>query len=171
MVEFALVLPLLMILLLGIADFGRVFAAGITIEAATRNAAEAAAQEYLQLDRNGSSIDYGALHQRAIDVACNEARLLPNFAAGGGGCLMPVVDVCVHDDANPGDAGCGSDVSSPPAACGSLAGWDHTQANGSNLPYVEVRACYRFDMLMQLPVLPLGPVWIQRAQTFSVAQY
>ena len=40
LVEFALVLPMLLVLLLGVADFGRVFAAGITIEAAARNAAE-----------------------------------------------------------------------------------------------------------------------------------
>ena len=39
-VEFALVLPMLLVLLLGVADFGRVFAAGITVEAAARNAAE-----------------------------------------------------------------------------------------------------------------------------------
>ena len=43
LVEFALVLPMLLVLLLGIADFGRVFAAGIILEAASRNGAEAAA--------------------------------------------------------------------------------------------------------------------------------
>jgi Flp pilus assembly protein TadG len=43
LVEFALVLPMLLVLLLGIADFGRVFNAGITLEAATRDAAEAGA--------------------------------------------------------------------------------------------------------------------------------
>ncbi len=43
LVEFALVLPLLLILLLGVADFGRVFAAGITLEAAARNASEVVA--------------------------------------------------------------------------------------------------------------------------------
>ena len=42
MVEFALLLPMLIVLLLGIADFGRVFQAGITTEAAARDAAEAA---------------------------------------------------------------------------------------------------------------------------------
>ena len=35
LVEFALVLPMLLVLLLGIADFGRVFQAGITTEAAS----------------------------------------------------------------------------------------------------------------------------------------
>ena len=65
LVEFALVLPMLLILLLGVADFGRVFQAGITLEAATRNAAEAAAQEYTQIFRNKgplTSADYARLH-------------------------------------------------------------------------------------------------------------
>lgn len=45
--EFSLVVPILLVLFVAIADFGRVFAAGIAVEAATRNAAEAAANEYL----------------------------------------------------------------------------------------------------------------------------
>ena len=52
MVEFALILPLLLVFLLGVVDFGRIFTAGITMEAAARNAAEAAAQEYQQIIRN-----------------------------------------------------------------------------------------------------------------------
>ncbi|HEU4863568.1 MAG TPA: TadE/TadG family type IV pilus assembly protein, partial [Candidatus Limnocylindria bacterium] len=51
LVEFALTLPMLLVLLLGVADFGRVFASGITTEALARNAAEAASQEYLQVRR------------------------------------------------------------------------------------------------------------------------
>src|SRR5690554_6949879 len=46
-VEFTLVVPILLILFVAIADFGRIFAAGVAIEAATRDAAEATANEYL----------------------------------------------------------------------------------------------------------------------------
>lgn len=96
LVEFALLLPLLMVLFLGIADFGRVFQSGISIEAAARNAAEAAAQEYLrngpgnpsrslnqptpvpgEPDYNGPTY-YRALHDLAARTACREARTLPN---------------------------------------------------------------------------------------------
>ena len=45
--EFALVVPILLIVFVAIADFGRIFAAGVDLEAATRNAAEATANEYL----------------------------------------------------------------------------------------------------------------------------
>src|SRR4051812_28324770 len=47
LVEFPLVIPILLILFVGIADFGRVFNAGVVLEASTRDAAEHAAQLYL----------------------------------------------------------------------------------------------------------------------------
>ena len=47
MVEFALVLPIMLMMFIAIADFGRIFAAMITLESATRDAAEAAANQYL----------------------------------------------------------------------------------------------------------------------------
>jgi hypothetical protein len=107
-VEFALVLPVLLVLAIGVADFGQVFAAGITVEAAARDGAEAAAQEYLhngpgypaprQLtspapipgdpDYNGDPCTggnmppacgyYTALHDLAARTACRESRLLVN---------------------------------------------------------------------------------------------
>ena len=48
MVEFALIVPILLALFVAIADFGRVFAAGVVIEAAARDAAELVAEEYLR---------------------------------------------------------------------------------------------------------------------------
>src|SRR5579859_5456577 len=84
MVEFILILPLLLVLLLGVVDFGRVFAAGISMEAAARNGAEAAAQEYVQIVRNSGSLttsDYQYLHELAIDTVCHEASVLPGYLA------------------------------------------------------------------------------------------
>src|SRR2546430_1265652 len=46
-VEFALIVPILLMMFIAIADFGRIFAAIITLEASTRNAAEATANQYL----------------------------------------------------------------------------------------------------------------------------
>ncbi len=189
MVEFALVLPLLLILLLGIADFGRVFAAGITLEAAARNGAEAAAQEYTQMIRGSGSIDYGRLHQVAVNEVCHEARALPNttYDAGTGSCeSMPVIAVCVHDTAL-GDTGCGTTTQAVPAACSSIAGWSSPDPadtapvlDGASapLPYVEVRTCYRFTTLFNLHLslpfsagLDLGDVWLQRDRMFTVGDY
>ena len=71
LVEFALLLPMLIVLLLGVADFGRVFQAGIVTEAAARNGAEAAALERLRGDPTpGDPAYYARLGQVAAEAAC-----------------------------------------------------------------------------------------------------
>jgi hypothetical protein len=186
-VEFALVLPLLMVFLLGIADFGRIFTAGITIEAAARNGAEAAAQEYLQLSQKSGGVldatDYDALHQVALDTVCFESEPLPNKAPSAGNCTMPLTAVCIHDDVDPI---CGDEADPGVTECTGVNGaWDNDNlgpALGSPpvaLPYVEVRVCYRFTTLLylgnlDLPLgwsLSLGDIWLQRDREFTVANY
>src|SRR5687767_13099391 len=103
MVEFSLVLPMLLVLLLGVADVGRVFAAGIIVEASARNAAEAAAQEYLQLRRNSApptSADYDRIRDVAFAAVCDEAERLPDRVGSGAGCVSPASAICIHDDAS-----------------------------------------------------------------------
>lgn len=187
LVEFALILPMLLVLLLGIADFGRVFAAGITMEAAARNGAEAAAQEYLQLlEKSGGSLataDYQRVHQVALDRVCGDAETLPNKAVSGGSCTMPLTAVCVHDGNDL--AGCGSEADPGVSQCSAVNGGWSTANSGAAplgstpLPYVEVRVCYRFTTLfnltdLRLPLgwnLSLGEVYIQKDREFTVASY
>jgi len=181
---------MLLVLLLGIADFGRVFAAGITMEAAARNAAEAAAQEYVQVLRSKGTLgsdDYAVLHQLAIAEVCKEAEVLPNKTVdGSGGCTMPVTAVCVHDMAA-GDPACGTANVTVPAQCTDIAGWPATANPGNGapvvggpaaLPYVEVRTCYHFTTLFNLHLsLPLsasisvGDIWLQRDREFVGGDY
>jgi hypothetical protein len=182
LVEFALVLPMLLVLLLGIADFGRVFSAGITMEALSRNAAEAAAQEYLQLRRATPGVEppttaYDAVLARAATVACDEAKILPNHAGAGTTCSMPVVAACVHDEW--GDH-CGGASATPPSECSELtAAPTALPSQPGGLPYVQVKTCYRFTTLISLSnlslpfgwSLTLGDIWLQRDRSFSVADY
>lgn len=186
LVEFALVLPLLLVLLLGLADFGRVFAAGITMEAAARNAAEVAAQEYLQNRRDSApptAADFDRIHRMALDRLCAEADPLPNQAASGLTCSMPAAAVCIHDDAveltNYGPR-CGAGASAAPPDCTGLhAPWPATAPATGQLPWVEVRACYQFTTLFNLQSfrlpfgaeLSLGTIWLQRDRNFAVADY
>ena len=179
-VEFALVLPMLLVLLLGIADFGRVFQAGIILEGATRDGAEAAAQELVQLRRNATSLtttDYANLHALAIDVACAEASKLDETAS----CALSAVAVCVHDD-KPGEgSACGSESAGAPGACTQMAEpWDAgDESFAGTLPYVEVRSCYRFTTIIDLTSLDLpfgwslslGEVWLQRDRSFVAGDY
>lgn len=191
MVEFALLLPMLIVLLLGIADFGRVFQAGIITEAAARNGAEAAAIERLRSGKPvtpGDPIYYEMLHRIAAQAACAETRSLPNTtylpddpatttvdeeACPG----MPVIAVCVQDGEDPycGDFADGY-TGSPPPEC-SLFGEPWLDSSGGLVGShsVEVRLCYHFTTLfnldMSLPLgwgLSLGDVWLQRSRAFVV---
>lgn len=183
LVEFALVLPMLLVLLLGIADFGRVFQAGIILEGATRDGAEVAAQELVQLRRNQTSLsagDYADLHAIAIETACGEASKLNESVT----CPLAAVAVCVHDD-KPGDGSCGAEAAGAPSQCTKLAEpWDPAIDGPSTqpppyLPYVELRTCYRFTTLfnltdLRLPFgwgLTLGEVWLQRDRIFVAGDY
>ena len=182
---------MLLVLLLGIADFGRVFAAGITLEAAARNAAEAGALERLRGDppvTPGDPAYYERLHRIAAQTACAEARSLPNttYVADDPSTTtideeacpgMPAVAICVQDGLDPT---CGSlapgYVGPPPSQCTELSRpWDGSSGGAIGSHSVEVRLCYRFTTLfnlnLSLPMeagLALGDVWLQKSRTFVV---
>ena len=183
LVEFALLLPILLVILLGVADFGRVFQAGIVMESATRAAAEAGAVEYLREVSSGVEPDYNLIQERAADVACREAKLQnadpPTCAQ------WPIIRVCIHDLAA-GHVNCGQPASaggaSVPAQCATTdGGWNPasslvvqpTDANPTpREAYVEVRTCYRFTTLIPVNAfLPIGEVFLQREAVFTVADY
>jgi hypothetical protein len=182
MTEFALVFPILMILLVAVADFSRIFAASIVIEAAARNAAEIAAMEYAQdppgdpaltppqrlaspAPDPGDPAYYDELNLQAARVACVESRSLPNtdFREADTTCpTWPVVRVCVHD--NVGNNKCGQPITpgfdaSIPSECSAVppptsTEWDPSMQGGPSETsrYVEVRVCYKFT-----PILPGAP--------------
>lgn len=186
LVEFGLVLPLLLVFLLGVADFGRVFADGIALEAAARNTSEAVAQEYLQLchkyvDADPAkpcaaglqATDYGDLHTLALEVGCRESKRLTNVQAPGGNCSNPIIAVCIHDDAVPGDNGCGVEKPAAGGPCYQMdAVWNAARAGPTDgRPYAEVRMCYLFDPLFNFTLANFGSVWLQKANTFAVTNY
>ena len=189
MAEFALVVPILLVLVVAISDFARVFAAGITIESATRDAAEATANEYLA-SPPGSDLSvpapgtdqtyYDRLRAYAAGIVCAELRSLPNTNYDPGPpptCPdMPVVFVCIHDAA---DGGCGSKASPGAAAvppeCGDLASppsnAQDISPDGTHPRTVEVRTCYHFTNILQLSLFSFGDLWLQRTREFTIPCY
>jgi hypothetical protein len=182
-----------MVLLLGVTDFGRVFQAGIAEEAAVRNAAEAAAEQYNQYLQCGSgnpdptcsglpdTTRYDALHAEALRVACQEAERMPSRVVdGSGNCTMPITAVCIHDN-SAGDPSCGTEAASAPTECSEMNDpWNPAPdlsrpAEASDplggRPYVEVRMCYRFDPLFSFALGSWGSVWMQKANYFVVTNY
>lgn len=183
LVEFTLILPIMLIILLVVADFGRLFAAGITIESAARAAAEVAAAEY---NRAPAPIDYPAVHRSAWSSVCDEAARLPNAIPGGTGECdgLPTV-VCVHNGADPGCGNLYNAASGVPTGCPGLAVANRPSnalaGGGETIPstYVEVRVCYRFSTILSItlpsiggPVSSLGgDFFLERSRVFSVADY
>lgn len=196
-VEFTLVLPIVLVLLIVVGDFARLFATGIAVESAARDAAEVAAQEYLRnppapigspIPTPGDPAYYSAVHGYAIDTVCKELNGLPNagYVPGGsvvfGHCTGIPTLVCVHDGADP-DSSCQTIApsgTSPAPQCGSFAASalpSSAQAGGTETSrYIEVRVCYRFSTLLNVPSiagipLPFGDFYLERDRVFTVADY
>lgn len=178
MAEFVLVIPILLLLFVGVADLGRLFVAGVVIEAAARNAAEIVAQEY---QRNPPPVTppfseyYANLRRIAATGACAEARPLPSTDYNAGQCpSQPIVRTCIHDGQDPecGAAVPGFASSVPPQCPDTAAGMSNTQT-GDTEPsrYVEVRICYQFQPILRLPLLPLGDIFLERTRMFTVVDY
>jgi hypothetical protein len=181
--EFALVTPVLLMLVVIVADFGRVFAASLSIEAAARNAAEAMSNAYLAdppgpLDQPappGTTAYYGPLHSLAVQSVCNEVADLANTAydpATSTCAGMPLIEVCVHDGQ---DTNCASEAQGAtiPPECGSLATAPTNTNAGANSPrWTEVRVCYKFTpILANLPLLSFSTLWLERTRTFTIPCY
>jgi hypothetical protein len=185
LVEFAFVVPVLLVLFIAIADFGRVFVAGVALEAATRDAAEAAANQYVAAPPGplespapgGNQPYYDALHSYAAGVVCAEMRDLPstNYNPGPPPTCpdMPIVMVCVHDGA---DNGCASEASAGgggiPSSCTGFTpppnNSQETNPDGTQSRRVEVRTCYHFTAILNLPFFSLGDFWLQRTRNFTI---
>jgi hypothetical protein len=169
---------MLLVLLLGIADFGRVFTAGITIEAAARDAAEVGAQEYLRnlppepTDSDYATFDfssfYGHLHEKIAQTACAETTSLADdrpSAIPGASCHdVVVVAICVHDDdpaiTDPADPACGTVANS------NVAAWTITQ-HSQDCPYIQGDHLPPYPPDAEPPVL--DPAWTPE-QTGSAEQ-
>lgn len=196
-VEFALIFPFLIMLLIVLADFGRVFAAGLVVEGAARDAAEVAALEYSQnppgdpllstqerltasAPNPGDPTYYDALALKAARTACADMRVLPNttFNPVDGSCpTWPLIRVCVHDGVS--NNGCGHAVgsgfsTSTSPECDAIPSpgdpsWSSAQSGGTEQSrYVEVRVCYPFTSILGSSVLPFTQLYIQRGAVFSV---
>lgn len=186
MTEFALVVPILLVLVVAVADFGRIFAAGILIEAAARDAAEVASNEYLArppgnpfpepINAPAPAADpdyYTNLRLNAARTACAEVQELPNtqYDSVTTNCPgMPLVLVCVHDGQDPGCSAEAFGSTIPPQCTELTTPPTNVSANG-NSRYVEVRLCYRFDSLIDVPLVSFGTFWLQRSRNFVIPCY
>ena len=100
LVEFAVMLPLLLIILIGVIDLGRVFHASITIANATRTGARYATSYGFESIGGGISMDHAAIGARAQTEAQNSGLILDTVSVNcPGGCVHggPVVVTATHN--------------------------------------------------------------------------
>ncbi len=100
LVEFAVMLPLLLIILIGVIDLGRVFHASITIANATRTGARFATSYGFERIGGAINMDNVAIGLRAQAEAQNSGITLDTVSANcPGGCVHggPVVVTATHN--------------------------------------------------------------------------
>jgi len=183
LVEFALVTPVLLMLVVIVADFGRVFAASLAAEAAARDAAEVVANEYLANAPGplsdpapaGTTTYYAPLHALAAKTVCNEMADQANtaFDPATSTCVgMPLIEACIHDGQ---DTECATEAQGAaiPPECANLASPPTNATAGPGTPrWTEVRICYKFTpILADMPFLSFATIWLQRTRTFTIPCY
>jgi hypothetical protein len=179
--EFAMVVPILIILFVAIADFGRIFATEINIEAASRNAAEAGANEYIAKPPGplnlpapaGVSSYYAPLHDDIAKIVCAEMRdqFNSDYDSVTRTCpTMPLVMVCIHDSQ---DTNCGTPAfgASLPSSCAGMATAPTSDQLSTARRWVEVRTCYHFTTLINVPLVSFGDFWLERTRQFTIPCY
>jgi Flp pilus assembly protein TadG len=144
--EFALILPLLLTFLGATVDFARLFHGWITLQSATRAAAEYAAT---------NTANSTAALTEARKVVCVQTQNLPGFQAGSGSpptstetCTSPTVTIVSY----------------------SLS---YTAAGASTrypIATVSVRSSLPFTTLFPYPFLPKGIWTLSSTQSYSIIQ-
>ena len=142
--EFALILPILLGIVGGGIDFARAFEGSMTLQTASRNAAEAAAYD-------PAVTTLAQAQAKARTVVCTEAQRLPGFLPGAGGaiatCTNPTVSVTYAKDA---------------------------LAPGANARYplvtVTVTTSMQFDLTVPWPMLPNGAWTLGTTESFAIMQ-
>jgi hypothetical protein len=181
MAEFVLVVPILLFLVVIVADFGRIFATGLSLEAAARDAAEVVANAYLSrppsplnAPASAPSGYYDEMHVLAANTVCAETSDLPNanFDSATGTCAgMPLVTACIHDSGDLCGGSSDAQGATIPAECNEMAAPMSSTQGAGLARYVEVRVCYRFTPILNMPMFAFGDFWLQRTRTFGIPCY
>lgn len=160
--EFALVLPVFLVITMAVGDFGRVYATGIAVEDAAREAADYAAfddpsNSHFQLI--AGNVDATAVtREEAFRRACAAVSALPDFGSTSeptsiaAQCVDPT-SICTAD-ADPGSF-CQLSVQ----RIGASEPWASTCGSEPQLDTTcgwVVHATVRFDFHMVIDYLPLG---------------
>jgi hypothetical protein len=156
-VEFALVLPLLLVVLLAILDFSRIYTTMMSVESAAREAADYGTTLGAGKWQVGAPADATVAEMRKR--ACVAASDLPDYRDSDGdpsnGCENPDIDYCL--------------TTSVGGACGALDADTHCEDPTRTVPCtVTVTLTHTFDLISPFHVELLGvPIGVPDALTFQ----
>jgi TadE-like protein len=148
LVEFSLVLPLMLFLVVAIADFGRIYTSAVAVESAAREAADFGAFHASYWDPVNRTVTVGEMERRACTAASGshlEGYTEPPGTVNHATCTNPVFSYTLEPD----DPSCSDPVTEPPCV-------------------VHVRIDYDFNMIVTFPPLP-ATFHIQRDIRFRMA--
>ena len=142
LVELAIILPILLALAGGAVDLARAYQAWLTLESATRNAAEYVATT--------PSITTNAQATAAArQVVCSETSTIPGWTAGSGPnpCTAPSVS---------------ANVTSSTTATGATA--------SNPIATARITSSVQFQTLVPWPLVPHGAVTLSADRTYSIVR-
>jgi Flp pilus assembly protein TadG len=155
--EFALIVPILLILLLAVADFARLFATMIAVESAAREAADFGTLYPWQWEPAADPVTRAEMERRA----CVAASDLPDYAGPDDNCSNPTVTI---------------DLDEAPAGVTEAECW---QVPREDTPCaVEVTLSYAFDIIVPLHIqffnVELGlptQVSFERTSVYAISDF
>ncbi len=158
-VEFALIFPVMLFLLVGVADFGRMYTSAVAIESATREAADYGAFQTNRWDTTNAATTLGEMQRRACVAAAGSH--LQDYVA---------TDVDNKTCSNPSFQ-CWLEVSGVTQDCssgGTIGGTDCAATVTEPPCTVHVRLEFDFRTILQMPFVP-GTIHLTRDSRFRIS--
>jgi Flp pilus assembly protein TadG len=142
LVEFALILPILLTLFGAAVDMARVYQAWVTLQGATRDAAE-------QVSTDTTITTSAAATTRAQQIVCSELSGVAGYVASGSSCSTPTVSVTW--------------TSNPDPAAGAMP--------GKPIVTTKVTTAFPFRTVFGYPLLTQNGAWnLGSTQSYSISQ-